>query len=63
MEIYSLSNRVASGHMWLLNIWSMAYVTEELNFYFILIKYKYLHVASTVLDSKDKGVYYIMWIQ
>lgn len=35
-----LSNRVATGHMWLLNIWSMTSATEELKFILCELKFK-----------------------
>lgn len=48
--------------MQILNIWNMAYVTEELNVYFYLILIHLnlsicMWLVATVLDSKDLGVY------
>lgn len=48
--------------MQLLNIWNMAYVTEELNVYFYLILINLslsicMWLVATVPDSKGLGVY------
>lgn len=48
MSYSILSN---ASHMWLLSIWNVTSVTEELCFYFYLILNSFIWLMATVLDS------------